>query len=373
MQVFDKEWFDKHQRILLKFINTSIGRSIIGICLDKHKPIIDIYPEGYGYIDSIDINKKIANVVTKIFFTKYIAGSFHKNLYWVWKAMHTIDSVWLDHQKLIPDFGFATFTNKFDEYSTWRKCHYQTSVANPGTTWNVLVGGSGNWLSEAANIGGLINSIALSIQPSSQTTNYWYHLTRAALHVNTSVLNNKYKKITGYNFYCGGITYNDPANPDHITSAYRYIQIVDPAIPNIGLPYVGDYQGFTSTSFGTIDCTTTTGKTVTLNPVFGSYLSKTGYTQLGFRLKNDVDNVAPNWIGPIGSSYGVTLGFGDFTDTDHFDTWSSALNIFSESKIQININDSWRHVSDIQINIGDSWKSIRDFNINIGDVWKIIL
>lgn len=44
----------------------------------------------------------------------------------------------------------------------------------------------------------------------------------------------------------------------------------------------------------------------------------------------------------------------------------------SETKMQLNIGDTWKTVSGLQVNIGDTWRTVTHVWINISDSWKQI-
>lgn len=106
---------------------------------------------------------------------------------------------------------------------------------------------------------------------------------------------------------------------------------------------------------------------IPLNSTALTWISKTGYTKLGFRNSLDLSDT-----GPGNGDYGVYFYPSEQTGTSNDPYISVTYTAGATFSGKINIGDTFKSLTKGQINIGDSWKNITKAKINIGDTWKTI-
>jgi hypothetical protein len=361
MQVFSKDWFKRHQSKLVKFANTRIGRYVFGI--KSTDLITEISPSSRSVFKSYNPKTRTVGCQYIGFTNSIYAINLHKNLRYFWKTLHAIDSIALDHQTLVPNFGFATYQEESASGDVIGGDGQVRRLAGADSFATIRAGaGNGHTMSDT--------TMGILLTPSASTNTY-SQMARSFVSFDTNVtaLTHGAIKITDatLRLYCitkanWGLYVDD----DDVG-----LSCVDPDLLTEGGPLVnGDYAQYTTTVYGTSGhstFTTSANTDVTLNSTFIAAINSTGYTDIGLRLGGDTDNVTPNWMDTGGLYEGIYFstaeGAGD----------APRLTLTYSYPVSINIGDTWKSVSDIYINVGDSWKTLDELQINIGDVWKDII
>jgi hypothetical protein len=375
MQVFEKQWFKVHQAKLLKLFNSAIGKEILELRIPKDKLIIDVTPHSIAYVVGWNPGLGTCRVVHKVHKRKVYAEALAVKFKWLWKTMHFLDSICLDHQKLIPDFGFATYDELFgkDEGTTPEDedgCRREVNSAPE--SFGVIRAGIGTDTSgEQAGwqCGGVLRH--------SASSNLYSYLIRNAVILDTSVIGNIAREIDNTavvaTMYGGLLRHLTGGTPYAYTGSNSAYCMVDPNLTsNVSVVY-SDYERFTSNRLAPdiLEANFNTGSPASVSNVqtwyssaVDTYLNIDGYTQMGFTFKGDVDNITPVWNS--GSTYAMLCA--DWISSTA--GYSADLSVGYELPLKINIGDSWKAVEEIYINIGDVWKNVTEMKINISDVWK---
>jgi hypothetical protein len=148
---FDKNWFEKHQRPLLKLANTSkYFRWQMGIqdCdYDKSLRIAKIAPNHVTYVDPIysKLRKLPEQIVLKTDFRTHPKYSkrVYNSLKPVWWAMHAWDKP-IDVLAPKLSFGFDTLTSYPDPDPGTTTCDGYARRFDTETIWSDVVTGAGN-------------------------------------------------------------------------------------------------------------------------------------------------------------------------------------------------------------------------------------
>lgn len=366
--VFDNEWFNKHQYTLLKLANTAIGRHIFGI-KKQSGIVVQLMPDSYHYLNHIDRGTGMGRIKSSFFSSNYVALNLYKNLKWFWKALHSIDSLVLDHQRLVPDFGFSTLTNfegatgpgqSFDQdmytvgsASGWASVKSKTTADTIHSTVDIVsvVGIYASYLEYIT----LYRAISCFYTGGTITEGSIIESATFSAVIAYSLETSKFWSAGDHGTVLVGCDINDPED-----------QLVS-----------GDWDAFDLNTAISGELLTTNidednYNDYTLNSSGLAIVSDTGTTQLGIVMIGDRENITPSYT-PLPEGIDCTTGFltNDYSGASYPNkldvTWYTPINL-----VKINIGDDWKEASNIQINIGDSWKTVNGMKINIGDAWKDI-
>ena len=373
MQVFGKQWFKYHTSKLTKLANTSIGRLIFGISkkVDPTDTIIDVGPNYVSVL--VDVNKKDgATIRTKVFGINLLAHSCAKNLSWLWKAMHWMDSLVLERQQLVPDFGFNTLTTLYTEDGAGPNQSIDATVLRTGLgeSWGVLKGSAGTGISNSTIFG-------IGLLSGSVSTQY-ANLKRAvmAFDTNLSILQSGEIVDADIRLFQDSqaliTTFWDASN-----HGIQFFEC-NGHLAASGSVELGDYAPLGLQAKQTSARINTTLSSAILAAQWNTFgfsavgltqILNTGYTEIGMAFIHDWDGVpggdAPTWANAQNS-------YIYFESSTHASTNIPELIIESRGYTAINIGDDWKEVVGIKINIGDAWKVVTNLKINIGDAWKVI-
>lgn len=298
--VFDKYWFDRHQRKLLWLANSILGKYIfqfnrMGHYLDNK--IIKITPNSVGELISFD-GKKVQ--IKEHFFSR---NEYARKLYWyllpVWYFMHTWDTLIANTLKQPQlNFGFDTLTTYPDANAGGTTVDGYMRRTGIDETFSTIRGGNGT----AADT----SSTTILIQIIGSTTNNQYsRLARGLLTFDTSGLTSG-ATISAAVF--SGATYN---NGNGIGDPDLHVCVSDPV--NNNSLQESDYERMTSTtSFASVvyaswDTTQGNYNAFTFNASGISAVSKTGITKLGLKLGWDISNSTTglSWVASTISNLGI--------------------------------------------------------------------
>ncbi len=164
--VFDKFWFEKHQRKLLWVANSWIGKKYI-FRFGKRghnvkNRIVKITPNSVA--EFISTNGEVVELKEHFFIRNFYAQRLYYYLYPMWAVMHIWDWFVADHFQLAPQlsFGFSTLTvypgslgsNQPDDGAVGE---------NTGTTsWSGIIGATGNTIQHSAGGASFVNIVAIT-------------------------------------------------------------------------------------------------------------------------------------------------------------------------------------------------------------------
>jgi len=343
LQVFSKEWFDRHQVKLVRFANTSIGRAVFGI---PNVPVIGISPGGYSFIKGVNLKEQ--RLVCGCYSASKDIYSKRLRKYGApfWWTLHAFDTMVLDHQRLIPNFGFYTLTKYL---GTTGHAAYMSRL------------GVEAWATKRSGVGThCVASYEARVGISCSSGGLYTTLHRTGMGFDTSSIYDT-AVVDSADFYIYA-NYTQT----NIVGANHYLVLVNPDPVSLSWA-ASDYQRFTTTlysgsfPFSGYSCWYSTALTATGLAA----INKTWYTIIGIRHYDDW-NDSPAWTENQTDQIVIP------DDLEYFPSLLPYLYITYSVPVKVNISDVWRDVVDIQINIGDSWRTLSSLNINIGDVWKVV-
>lgn len=361
MKVLTEDWFEYHQQKLVYFANTWLGKKVFGLPNDWH--IIHIAPSSVQRLVSINPKTGLARGGMRTYTRNIFGLRLQQRLKYVWKAFHMLDSMFLERQKLIPDFGFGTWTVSpvVDDGPYYDATYYYTDWG--GVTFSTIRNASSCHSVNSDDSGGLplmAHHSSLSLMAEIRRPGYLFSLVDLSdnLDIQTAMVSFEdasSQSVTGVEMY--GV---DSTNWDIL------VVLFTPG--SVSVPDVDDYNNFGTSNLGVIatmisgvfvtdpDPTETFVSTSLINP--GSHIG------FGLRFRGEAYGVSPISYVP-GSRY-VYNYYGSIDRG----TEVPYLELTYITPFTINIGDSNKVVDSIQINIGDAWKDVSAMNINIGDVWK---
>lgn len=279
------DWFLKHQKILLWFINT---------------PIIQVWFRWIlrinGKRSSVGKNKIVGILPNAIFWKgkgkKVVAefrthDKFAKRLYYsfllLWKLCHTWDTLFANIFQPAWNLGFDTIT-----------CYPAAGANNPAdgyvgrdgvdNVWNDIRGGAGTGAgpSLAYDAVGLV---------CSATTNQFSALYRSIYNFDTSAIAGGTVSAATFSVY--GYTKQDGISGTPLYHSCSNTQTDTSTVVS------GDYQLFGSTSFGSVtyaNYSTTAYNDISLDANGIANVSTSGISKFGARTSWDINNSAPTWV-----------------------------------------------------------------------------
>lgn len=276
MVLFGKEWFLKHQKLLLGFANTFIGRLVFGFYLNQSHPkhIVRITPNSVHWQEGRKINAEFLT-------DNQYALRLQKVLYPLWKLFHIWDMAWYPNFNL----GFDTLTANPDVHP--ETTSVDGSIDRDGVNENLATirAGSGTGVSTSAGS----DQLACLTCHGGDTNNF-QTLTRSIFLFDTSSLTSAATISTATtSFYISSIndnlvckvrlvTSNPTTNTDIVTNDFTTLgttaQSVDVAIATMTTSAYNDW---------------------TLNATGLGNISKTSITKFGTVLDRDADANSPTW------------------------------------------------------------------------------
>jgi hypothetical protein len=287
MIVFDKTWFEKHQKNLLRFANTPMGRKVL--CIDGDKSsvgdnrIVKIEPHAITWVKSY----KDKQLTTEIRGHEKYGKRLYYAFYPFWKAAHNFDMIFANKFKPSWNLGFDTFGPVYPV---------------PGSTVDgyVVRSASGTW-AQVRDGAGTSNEYTSGNAYASVTTGgstgVWMELYRSIFGFDISTLPEGI--ITAATF---SLRVSSKSNA--LGSAGLCVTDANPASNSV--LENGDYSRVGSIELATrkvyADVSTTVLTDFPLNAEGLSYLTSASIRFFGCRLSYDLDNAA-TWVSSKTSSY----------------------------------------------------------------------
>jgi hypothetical protein len=266
--MFDKLWFLKYQKLLLRFANSFIGRYILGLRTSSVKgKILQILPNSITWKEG------------KKFKTEFRThDKFGKRLYYafkpIWYLFHLWDFVW--YPKL--NLGFDSLTTYPSAGAVSPVDGYVTRYA-VNVSWASLIGGTDGELTDTSESTSNMNYIQ-----STTTSNQYTQYAREVECFNTSSLSSSANiSATVLSLYVTA-----QSNAFGGTLTHHIVSVSLASTDNI---VGGDWDGFGTTSFANI----TNGSFNT--PAYNDFnldangianVNKTGVSQFGVRVNWDL-------------------------------------------------------------------------------------
>lgn len=291
--MFDKNWFLKHQKLLLWFANSWIGRKIL--CIDGNKSSVS--NRKIIHIESNAIWWRKGRKVTAEFRTH---DKFAKRLYYAFKPFWYLIHTW--------DILFAnTFNPKwnlgFDELTVYPVAGANSPV--DGQVWR-QPGGAGEVFSTIRTGAGTNVNVTNSSEQAcglnaTTTTDQYGVLTRGIFCFDTSSIPDLATGVTGIISFFGTAKNTGLGSPDfHVSGA-------TPA--NTNDLVASDYGQLQITSFGSIanaSWSTTAYNDVDMNASGDSNISLTGISKFGTQTSWDINtSFTGTWASDAVTSFNI--------------------------------------------------------------------
>ena len=277
MQVFSSEWFLEHQKTLVGFANTSIGRHVLRLghsSVGRHE-VAAILPNSVHWIGDDGLARSEFRVHNKYAKRLYYAGKP------LWEAMH-----WFDMNIANPfvpelNLGFDTTTAR-PVGGAVSPCDAPVNRVSVNETFATIRAADGNQ-------GGLTSSTSDTQcgLKASTTTDQFSDLRRSIFNVDASAIPDTDTISAGefdivFNFKTNGLGSADP----HICGA---------SPSTTASVAAGEFDTVQNTSFGSIayasvNTDNTTYNVFSFNASGIAWISKTGVTSFGERISWDMLN-----------------------------------------------------------------------------------
>jgi hypothetical protein len=299
IQVFSKEWFEKHQGKIKWFANTRWGRDILGLTDSVVQRVDKITPNA---VFEYDGNQGRFDIRTH--------DKFAKRLYYhflpVWKGMHSFDMHFANKFAPALNWGFDTFGPLYPQAGGGGgnvTCDGQVFRSSAAVSFAAIKAGAGT-------------------SASSIITNGTYPQVRASNAVDTfSILGQ-----SNYSFDTSGIGVGN--NVDAATLSIHSpslltglgdvdIHIVESTQANNNNLATSDYQQFNTTSFGSINTTawvTSAFNPFTLNAAGRSFIDVAGVTPFAEITAWDLNGVFTGTWSSLARTYASST-YADTTGT----------------------------------------------------------
>lgn len=138
IQVFSKEWFSKHQRALLWFVNTKLGKWFFRILEHKSKRIITIAPNYLVW------QNEQGQYVAEFRTHNRFARRLYHGLKPLWHILHLWDLTVANRVAPSLNVGFDTFYPDEDPETTTVDGTTRYTQSNPGQDYTVLRANAGS-------------------------------------------------------------------------------------------------------------------------------------------------------------------------------------------------------------------------------------
>lgn len=385
MQVFSSEWFKHHQRKLVWFANTWLGRKVFGIDTPGH--VVNISPEGCTQLVGVDVNNQMGRFITKNFVVgaPQYALRLRKYLYPIWAGMHAIDGTLLDRfPTLLPNFGFYSFTygpsdeiywNTGFTYDDGAMLYYQPPPA--GIAWATArnIPSANDWVNNPSvkgyttlvdgTSGSYVEGISRVIIPFDTAGSGVFS---GAL-ILYADLDMWFEITIGNPSYLGWTT----AQGAIVWCFWSTASTAAPALSEFNIARMHDEIGEDPFNAARAQRTPVTGITNTFLPgTVDNYVATAGsglYTRIGQIMRGDRDNVTPSVSGSTlaGQAY-YSSAFSYYLEGDY--RYAPQLTLGYNAPVKVNVADTWRTIYGLKINIADVWHTVQSIKVNVGDVWK---
>lgn len=306
MILFNKEWFKKHQKILLVLSNTGIGRYILRINGGKScvgdRTIIRIDPNAITW--ELDSSKKLYQTEFRTH-NKFSKRLFY-TLYPVLWLVHQWDMLFANNFRPAWNLGLDTLTAYPDP-------HTETSTVDGDTRYADTVAPYLDWASllAAAGTSATDSDTTFRIFVSAHPIAAGYDNCWRAIHLyDTSALG---AGATIDSAVCSFVS-------NSVTNAWTDSVSLCASAPASNTAIVsGDHVNYGSTDFGnkTLASVTANGSTyndITVNASGLAAISKTGITKFGYRLTRDLTGTDPSAEGNSNITFFAAEQTGTSTD-----------------------------------------------------------
>jgi hypothetical protein len=372
MQVFSPEWFKHHQTKLVRFANTKVGKSVFGI---PDVPVIGISPAGFSFIRGIDPKEGKLYCACHAGQNGIYANRLRKYGAPLWWTLHFMDWAVLDRQQLVPDFGFNTLTVNpgsgtsycFDAQYQIYGVYNQNFLTLRAQTFN-QVGAGGDNLSTALGCSRESSSVYLWSPLARMGSGFDTTSIPITAVVQTAIMNQR--GSTGY------------ASHSWWTSGSNMDLVWVPWTPdNWSSPASADADNFTASILGAKAFLGagdgawgyTTGQLVQ-NILPATAIQRGAPTGIMTMWRGDCNAVEADNPLPWGGAATGAIVSANFHSRESMNGAAYYPSLYAEYyiRVQINIEDAWKDVTDIKVNIGDAWKSLTELKINLSDIWKVV-
>lgn len=269
-QVFSKEWFQKHQRLLLLFANTEFGKDILHIPDSQYRKckVIKVLPQ---HIAVQADDKNIALIKGRPVFAQNVAKAGKE----VWKAFHWFDKKFAN--RVVPAWNLGFDTLDFSPDAGTGGDSVDGHIYNFNASWATCRG---------ASTGQTPSTTSDFFTVGDDFSGSYYYIYRGYLTFDTSSLSGE--TITGVTLklYC--------------TSKYENNTTINYVVANGQASYNGlfnhDYQDLGSLSFGSIayaGITVSAYNSIVLDANGIAEVDPDGITYYGLRNYGDFNDSAP--------------------------------------------------------------------------------
>lgn len=314
MNPFSKEWFIKHQTLILLFANTKIGRYVLRIHGDRSKvgdnKILKIYPNAIvwqkRYIFKDNTLKPLYGFEART--NDKFALRLYYSFYYLWVFFHFLDMNFLNIFLPKLNLGFDLFGSAHPDPTPGVSTHnaqvLQSYTPGNGVVWGTIRAAAGNDSNQV--------DPQVCVQFQGDTgSNHWARIIRSQFLFDTSIIG------TGHTVVAATLTLIGTAKADAL-SATPSINVFSSNPASNTSAGLGDYGTIGSTPFATAipyaSWSTSGANIFTLNSSGVAAISITGITKLGVRNPEyDLANVSPTWIASTVSS--LTCNFAEHTGT----------------------------------------------------------
>lgn len=318
--MFDKEWFIKHQKILLWLANNWLGRRILCINGDRSSvgknKVIRIDPNAITWIERVDISysKNYKEIkIQPIHSTEFRThNKFSKRLYYafkpLWHLLHFWDILFANNFNPAFNLGFDDF--RPDANPETNTVDGIVGRLGANLIWSEIRGATGNYKDDSGQ-----SEMWGNIRGSGAVSKY-ESLKRAILLFNTAAIDDDITIATAIlKMHCSS-KINELNGEDSENS--RLILVASNPASNTGLD-VSDYVDLGTTHFGQSDiqANINTGayNDIVLNATGIAAISRIGITKFGTRYGWDCDNTTTGFTHAINSRQAITAYFADRAGT----------------------------------------------------------
>jgi hypothetical protein len=301
---FNREWFSRHQKLLLWFANTFIGRRVLCIngnrsSVGKNK-IILILPNAIFW----EGKKKSYHFVKgkKVYRQEYVAefrthNKYSKRLFYafypLWWLAHQWDMLFANNIKPAWNLGFDTLTVYPDAGTGATTVDGTVRRDGVNETFATIRAGAGTGANPTSS------PVALLYLLASTTTNQYASVHRGIFTFDTSALPDAVTISAATFSFCASIKDNSLG----LSASHSGTALVGSTPASNNNLVAADYSQLGSTRYVTTDkayADVVTGETnyndMTLNATGIAAISKTGITKLGARFAVDLDAGTPAWV-----------------------------------------------------------------------------
>lgn len=299
IQVFSKDWFALHQKKLLWFANTFVGRYVLRIhgkrsSVGKHK-IKAIIPNAIAW--ELEDGQIQAEFRTRNKFARRLYLAFKP----IWYFMHFLDWLVLDRFEMAQkySFGFATLTAYPDpDVETVSVDGYVLNIQLLAVGWaSVRSAATGTDFADNGTSSFLSRCLNNDTEYSIRRTFFLFDTSSltAAANVSAAVLSIYVTAVSASSAYNTRLVTTTPAS--------------NTALAIEDYDQVGSTAQATDVASGSV--TTSAYNDWTLNATGLSNVSKTSITKFGFRdVEHDIDGTAPTSL----QDFRITGRMADFAD-----------------------------------------------------------